>query len=169
MKKIIYCFIVPVLALILCLGGCKKEEAEKADPFEGEWLIKTKIGSSFIYLEQQSSGTYTGIGAGSSGTKIKIVKATAGKYFITINNVANKVLDAEQPVLFTFVVFTPKAVPDKNSQLFTIEPVFNSTTGYYIKSDAKHLGLSNNPAGYSTLFRTDVSNPLLYYIWELEK
>ena len=48
MKKQILSFIVHVV-LILCFAGCKKEEKEKADPFEGEWLIKTKTASSYIY------------------------------------------------------------------------------------------------------------------------
>ncbi len=119
MNKVMVVSIAVVLTMLLNTS-CKKESAEPADTFEGEWFIKTKRGTSEIYLQQQSSGIYTGIGAWVSKSKIKFVKAEAGKYFITINNIPNKVLDANQPVLYTFLVFTEKASSNTNSQLFSI-------------------------------------------------
>jgi hypothetical protein len=151
-------------------AGCKKDSSEIKDPFEGEWYLKIKIGTTEHYLQLQSSGVYTGIGFSSSNvkSKIKFIKAEEGKYFITINNLANKVLDINQPVTYTFVVFTNKATPNAQGQLFTLEPVFNSTTSYYIKSGTKYLGAGQGFVGYYSSFSPNNTNPNQSCVWKLE-
>ncbi len=60
----------------LNLHGCKKEEKAPADSLEGEMVFENNLYGTTFYLQQQTSGAYTGMGSGiGTKSKIKIVKA----------------------------------------------------------------------------------------------
>ena len=61
----------------------KKRKKHPQIRLKEKWFLKTTYNGTTFYLQQQTSGAYTGMGSGiGTKSKIKIVKAQNDKYFI---------------------------------------------------------------------------------------
>jgi len=161
------------LFLLITLIGCKKDDVTKPDQFEGEWYLKTKVGSTDVYTRKEVGNTFTGLSLSTNNTlktKIKIIKTVEGKYLITIPDVSGKVLEARiYTSLPIILLFTNISGSGLATQQFTFEPVLNSTKGYYVKSGNLYLGATYAASNsYFLFFSETINNSATSFVWELE-
>jgi hypothetical protein len=159
------------ILLLFLLISCKKEnKPNNPYPFEGEWKLKS-VGSN-QYLKYYAPGANTGfdIYSGVQSNFEFIAGSIAGTYFIVATANIDKYMDV---INLGYTYLTSNNFTNSNTQLFTVEPIYNDADRYYIRSVAdtsKYLVSKYSNYGIATttaLYPLDLEN--WDCIWVLEK
>ncbi len=166
-------FILALVALSLLLPACKKEtKSTDSHPFAGTYHIQNQAnGNSLKYV---FNGIYHGIDVGFPDSMLLIAGPAAGQYYMVSKQNIDKYLDTDNQCC-TFI--KANDFNSSTSQLFTVEPIYEGATRYYIKSvkDPTQLLSSYRTLGLysSTFFRaldtTESGDQTLAQIWILSK
>lgn len=162
--------IVVLMIFSVFFISCKKEEANNLHPFAGDWKLKS-VGSN-QYLKYFVQSPYFGfdIYSGTETTMKFIPGNLEGTYFIVATANPDKYMDLNNA---GFTYLTSHNFSNTNTQLFTIEPIFNGADRYYIRSVAdtsRYLVSDYDNYGRATttaLYPLDLS--VWDCIWTLEK
>lgn len=166
-------FIIALFTVTLLLPACKKENsANNNHPYAGTYHIQNQAnGYSLKYVY---NGFYHGITVSTPDSMLLIAGPATGQYYIISKQNIDKYLDIDNQCC-TFI--QANDFNNSNSQLFTVEPIYDGATRYYIKSvkDPMQLLSSYRQLGsYSSTFfnvlnTTENGGQTLAQIWILEK
>ncbi len=174
-KNILHRFtlLVAGFALLFFVSSCKKETAATAThPYAGTYTIQNQMNNySLHYI---FNGMYHGIDVGGADSMLLIAGPSAGQYYIVSKQNIDKYLDTDNQCC-TFI--KANDFTGGTNQLFTIEPIYEGATRYYIKSvknpllllsSYRQLGLYSSSffTGYDP---TENSSTTLAQIWILNK
>lgn len=165
--KIITLFI----AVLLLNNACKKETSTvNPHPFAGEWKLKS-VGSN-QYLKYYETGTNTGfdIYSGAESSMKFTAGNSTGTYYIVAAANPDKYMDLNN---LGYTYLTSHNFTNTNTQLFTVEPIYNNADRYYIRSVADtSIYLVSDYSNYgrattTALYPLNLTN--WDCIWALEK
>lgn len=172
--------IVVVIVLAFSFWSCKKETPEPTQSsLAGEWYISlfSPLGQSNqslrFFTNTSGSASFSPYGlAVSIGQveKIKLIEAERGKYYITINNLGNWVLDRNGRA-GTYIAFEEKTSEKRPDNLFFLEKVFNTDSAYYIRSvtDSAYIAYYLNFPNSTVFIKGIPSSSTANYTWVLQK
>jgi hypothetical protein len=168
-----FTFIAIGFVLLLIASSCKKDTSATAThPYAGTYAIQNQAnGYSLKYL---FNSIYHGIDVGGADSMLVIPGTAAGEYYIISKVNIDKYLDTDNQCC-TFV--KANDFNNSTSQLFTIEPIYEGATRYYIKSvktPSILLSSYRTLGSYSSLFfheldATENGATTLAQIWVLNK
>lgn len=171
---------IVVVILAIAFWSCKKETpAPTPSSLAGEWSISlfSPIGPSNqslnFYTNTSGSGSFSpyglAVGIGQIA-KIKLIEAESGKYYITINNLGNWVLDRNGRA-GTYIAFEEKTSEKRLDNLFFLEKVFNTDSAYYIRSvtDSAYIAYYLNFPNSTVFIKGTPSSSYTNYTWVLRK
>ena len=168
-----FTLIVAGFALLLFVSSCKKDTpATATHPYAGTYTIQNQAnGYSLRYL---FNGTYHGIDVGGADSMLLIAGPAAGQYYVVSKVNMDKYLDTDNQCC-TFI--KANDFNNSNSQLFTVEPIYDGATRCYIKSvkdSTKVLSSYRQLGMYSSTFfqafdATENGPTTLAQIWILNK
>lgn len=171
---------IVVVILAIAFWSCKKETPAPAQSsLAGEWSISlfSPLGPSNqslnFYTNTSGSGSFSpyGLAVGTGQiAKIKLIEAESGKYYMTINNLGNWVLDRNGRS-GTYIAFEEKSSEKRPDNLFFFEKVFNTDSAYYIRSvaDSAYIAYYLNFPNSTVFIKGTPSSSYENYTWVLRK
>ncbi len=158
---------------LFCLTACKKETQTTAThPYAGTYTVQNQMNG--YYLQYIFNGTYHGMDVAGADSIQFIAGPAAGQYYVVSKKNIDKYLDTDNQCC-TFVRVND--FTNSSNQLFTVEPIYEGATRYYIKSvknPALYLSSFKQLGVYSSTFfnvynATDNGPTTLAQIWILNK